>query len=159
MLYCHYVWSIYYASTISTSKNLYFTYTQKERSVVKSINRYIWLLLLYQELCQARNSTVKAIHECTVEWNWPERAGKSFATVFNMDLGGINTVSSVKKEKKARRSALKDLWTEDLKSSGWSEDSKKEGGAKRNSRVLQMTAHGKSYLDGKSLNCFIQGRL
>lgn len=142
-LYCHCVWSIHYASTISTSKNLYFTHTQKERSVVKSIDRYIWLLLLYQELCQAGKATVKSIQEWALEWNWPERAGKSFVTVFNMDLGGINTVNSVKKEKKARRSAHKDLWREDLKCSDWSEDSKKEGGAQRHSRVLQMAAHGK----------------
>lgn len=34
---------------------------------------------------------------------------KELASVFNMDLRGINTVNSAKKEKKARRSAQKDL--------------------------------------------------
>lgn len=34
---------------------------------------------------------------------------KELAIVFNMDLRGINTVNSVKKEKKAWRSAQKDL--------------------------------------------------
>lgn len=34
---------------------------------------------------------------------------KVLAIVFNMDLRGINTVDSVKKEKKAWRSAQKDI--------------------------------------------------